>query len=65
MWVEAGMNSNIINDTDEAYWSESWIDKVKVIMKKRNMKFHESPKNEFEITSNKTIMEFAREYIKR
>jgi len=32
MWVESGLNKNIINDTEKAYWSESWIDEVKEIM---------------------------------
>ena len=63
MWVEGGLNANIVNDQQESFWSESWIDEVKEIMSHRSIKLHDLKLKEFRITLNKTIIEYAREYV--
>jgi len=62
MWVEGGINKNVVNDLGKSYWTESWIDEVCSDMKKRNIRLISKTMSEFRITSNKTIMQYAREY---
>ena len=64
MWVEAGLNDDIINNFEEPHWTESWIDEIKNIMRKRNIHLHSEKLNEFKITKNKTLMIYAREYVR-
>ena len=63
MWVEGGLNKDIINDENESFWTESWVDEIKEIMKQRKIILCSEMKNEFRVTRNKSIMAYAREYV--
>ena len=60
MWVEGGLNRFTINDLEESYWTESWIDEVKETMKQRNIVLPSSEPEVFKITNNISIMAYTR-----
>ena len=35
IWVESGLNKNLINNNKKQYWTTSWIDKVKEHLKQK------------------------------
>ena len=66
MWVEAGLNKSIMNkkEKEKSHWSESWIDEIKGILSKENIVVCKPKSKEKKITSNRTMMEHTREYVK-
>ena len=54
----------IVNDNQESYWTESYIDKIRDMMRHRKIKSHSSLNKVMKITSNRTILEYTREYIR-
>ena len=63
MWVEGGLNKSIINDKNESYWTESWLDEIKEIIRQRKIALYSDLSEEFKVTKNKSIMEYAYEYV--
>ena len=61
--MEGGLNKSIINDENESYWTESWLDEIKEIMRQRKIVLYSDLSEEFKVTKNKLIMEYACEYV--
>ena len=57
--VEERRNQYPINHKKEIYWTPLWVDKIKKIMKTRDMILHIYNNRSFVITKNKTMMDFA------
>ena len=61
--IEAGRNCTIGEDSKNVYWKETWIDEVNQLLWQRKMSIVRNPRENLYSTSNKTIMEYAIQYV--
>jgi len=63
VYEEAGRNFEIGENPKRRYWKETWVDEVNDLLWRREMQLKSPEKRKFFDSKNKTIMEYAIEYV--